>query len=169
MTKDFAKMAIVKDLMTVHCRGIDRENLVISVAQHFKIITGIVTNSIIPGHSRILEISYNFWNIYINNIYPHKYNLRRFSITCLIKLPHNLTNQISLIGLVSFFLSWRRKWQATPVLLPGKSHGQRSLVSYSPWDCKESDITERLHFLFIKENKSSEMFWGPSGKFQGYF
>ena len=38
------------------------------------------------------------------------------------------------------------KRQLTPVLLPGKSHGQRSLVDYSPWDGKESDMTERLHF-----------------------
>ena len=38
---------------------------------------------------------------------------------------------------------WRRKWQSTPVLLPGKSHGQRSLVDYSPWSRKESDMTER--------------------------
>ena len=43
---------------------------------------------------------------------------------------------------------WRRKWQPTPVLLPGKSHRQRSLVDYSPWDHKESDTTERLHFHF---------------------
>ena len=42
---------------------------------------------------------------------------------------------------------WRRKWQPTPVLLPGKSHGQRSLVGYSPWGRKESDTTERLHSL----------------------
>ena len=41
---------------------------------------------------------------------------------------------------------WRRKWQSTPVLLPGKSHGQRSLVGYSLWDRKESDTTEWLHF-----------------------
>ena len=41
-----------------------------------------------------------------------------------------------------------KKWQPTPVLLPGKSHGQRSLVDYSPWDCKESDTTEQLHFHF---------------------
>ena len=34
------------------------------------------------------------------------------------------------------------KWQPTPVLLPGKSHGLRSLVGYSPWGCKESDMTE---------------------------
>ena len=33
----------------------------------------------------------------------------------------------------------------TPVFLPGKSHGQRSLVGYSPWGPKESDMTERLH------------------------
>ena len=38
-----------------------------------------------------------------------------------------------------------RKWQSTPVLLPGKSHGQRSLVGYSPWGRKELDTTERLH------------------------
>ena len=44
--------------------------------------------------------------------------------------------------------TWRRKWQPTPVLLPGKSHGWRSLVGYSPWGCKELDTTERLHFHF---------------------
>ena len=44
-------------------------------------------------------------------------------------------------------IPWRRKWQPTPVLLPGKSHGQRSLVDYSSWDRKESDTTERLHFV----------------------
>ena len=36
----------------------------------------------------------------------------------------------------------------TPVLMPGKSHGQRSLVDCSPWGHKESDTTERLHFHF---------------------
>ena len=36
----------------------------------------------------------------------------------------------------------RRQWQPTPVLLPGKSHGRRSLVGYSPWGRKESDTTE---------------------------
>ena len=39
----------------------------------------------------------------------------------------------------------RRKWKPTPVLLPGKSHGQRSLADYSPWDYKQSDMTEQLH------------------------
>ena len=40
-------------------------------------------------------------------------------------------------------IPWRRKWQPNPVFLPGKSHGQRSLAGYSPWDCKESDMTEQ--------------------------
>ena len=45
-------------------------------------------------------------------------------------------------------LEWRRQWQPTLVLLPGKSHGQRSLVSCSPWGHEESDMTEQLHFHF---------------------
>ena len=51
-------------------------------------------------------------------------------------LPHHSRN------------SWRRQWKPTPVLLPGKSHGWRSLVGYSPWGIEESDRTERLHFHF---------------------
>ena len=42
----------------------------------------------------------------------------------------------------------RRQWQPTPVLLPGKSHGWRSLVGCSPWGLWESDRTEQLHFPF---------------------
>ena len=42
----------------------------------------------------------------------------------------------------------RRQWQPTPVLLPGKSHGWRSLVGCSPWGRKESDRTEQLYFHF---------------------
>ena len=45
-----------------------------------------------------------------------------------------------------------KKWQPTPVFLPGESHGQRSLVGYSPRGRKESDTTERLHFHgFLQE------------------
>ena len=50
----------------------------------------------------------------------------------------------SLVGKIP----WRRKWQPTPVFLPGESHGQSSLVGCSPWGRKESDTTERLHFHF---------------------
>ena len=38
-------------------------------------------------------------------------------------------------------IPWRRKWQPTLVFLPGKSHGQRNLVGYTPWGCREPDTT----------------------------
>ena len=41
------------------------------------------------------------------------------------------------------------KWQPTQVFLPGEFHGQGSLASYSPWGCKESDITEQLTHIYI--------------------
>ena len=44
-------------------------------------------------------------------------------------------------------IPWKREWQSTPVFLPGKFHGQRILVAYSPWGCKESDKTEQLTLL----------------------
>ena len=64
-------------------------------------------------------------------------------------------------------------WQPTPVLLPGKSHGQRSLVGCSPWGRKESNTTEQLHFHFHaleKEMATHSIFlpgesqeWEPGG------
>ena len=39
-------------------------------------------------------------------------------------------------------IPWRRKWLPTPAFVPGEFHGQRSLAGYSPWDHKESDMTE---------------------------
>ena len=59
--------------------------------------------------------------------------LRRSKINCL-KFTRE-TNRI-------------RQWQPTPILLPGKSHGRRSLVGCSPWGREESDTTEQLHFHF---------------------
>ena len=41
-------------------------------------------------------------------------------------------------------ISWNRKWQSTPVFLPGRFHGQRSLAGSNPWGCKGSDTTERM-------------------------
>ena len=42
-------------------------------------------------------------------------------------------------------IPWRRKWQPTPVSLPGKWHGQRSLAGYSLWGCEELDMAEHTH------------------------
>ena len=57
-------------------------------------------------------------------------------------------------GMIRFKLkeyTEEKKWQSTPVLLPGKSHGQRSLGGYSPWGRKESDTTEQFHFTSLHE------------------
>ena len=57
--------------------------------------------------------------------------------------PVNTGDQGSIPVLGRF--PWRKKWQLTPVFLPEKSHGQRSVAGYSPWGCTESDMTERLN------------------------
>ena len=68
---------------------------------------------------------------------------------------NNISSTLSCTALCCFYyncpgllLTLRRRWHPTPVLLPGKSHGQRSLVGCSPWGREESDTTERLHFHF---------------------
>ena len=56
-------------------------------------------------------------------------------------------------------IPWRRKWHPTPVLLPGKSHGQKILVGYGPWGRKESDSAAWLHFLSAKTVCLICFFW----------
>ena len=60
--------------------------------------------------------------------------MRDFSVLCLLTMHMNPQQ--------------RRQWHPTPVSLPGKSHGWRSLLGCSPWGRNESDTTERLHFHF---------------------
>ena len=81
---------------------------------------------------------YKLWNNYQNKYSKHP-------------LPHIVKFFSLCWELLRFTLGnfWRRQWHPSPVLfLPGKSHGRRSLVGYSPWGCEESDTTERLHFDF---------------------
>jgi len=68
-----------------------------------------------------------------------------------VLIPHVLIIDILfyvliLVGIVPSHR--RRQWHPTPALLPGKSHGRRSLVGCSPWSREESDTTERLPFHF---------------------
>ena len=49
-------------------------------------------------------------------------------------------------------IPWRKKGQPTLVFLPGESHGQRSLLGYSPWGCKESDTTEVTEHVSMQGN-----------------
>ena len=68
-----------------------------------------------------------------------------------VPLKHmNLSNLLASLLTWAGKSPWRRKWQPTPVFLPGNSHGWRSLVGYNPWGRKELDTTEQLHFhLFL--------------------
>ena len=59
------------------------------------------------------------------------------------------------LSLYVYVYPWRRKWLPTPVFLPGEFHGQKSLVGYSSWGCKELDMTERLTLLLIITTASS--------------
>ena len=54
---------------------------------------------------------------------------------------------------------WRRKWQLTPVLLPGESHAQRSLVGCGPWGCKEWDMPEQLTLLKLETSTPLYQKW----------
>ena len=60
--------------------------------------------------------------------------------TMVKNLPANAGDSISGVGKIPR----KSKWQPTPVFLPAKFHRQRSLAGFSPWGCKESDMTEQL-------------------------
>ena len=62
----------------------------------------------------------------------------RLQSTGLLRVGHNLATSLSIFT----FIYWRRKWQPTPVFLPGESQGQRSLVGCRLWGHRESDMTE---------------------------
>ena len=93
----------------------------------------VLNGSSHPGkqYRRVVEIRAGILN---------KEHGQRFYIPFTPRLPGYLT--------MSRDIFQRRQWQPTPVLLPGKSHGQRSLVGCSPWGREESDKTERLPFTF---------------------
>ena len=71
-------------------------------------------------------------------------------------VKHLSTMQETWVGKIP----WRRKWQPTPVFLPGKSHGLWSLVGYCPWGRKESDTTEWVHFHFEEQGREE---WAVEG------
>ena len=58
-------------------------------------------------------------------------------------------------------ISWRRKWKPSPVFLPGKSHGRRSLAGYSPWDCRRVGyylVNKQQHLLLKYRERSLWVF-----------
>ena len=77
------------------------------------------------------------------SINAHIWNLEGFFGGSAVKnLPNNAGTAGDVGSIPGSGRSPGRAWQPTPVFLPGESHGQRSLVGYSPWGCKESDMTE---------------------------
>ena len=66
--------------------------------------------------------------------------LKKKNLPALLGSARNVGDSVSIPGSERF--PWRRKWQPTPVFLPGESHGQRRLAADSPWGRKESDTTE---------------------------
>ena len=74
----------------------------------------------------------------------------KYHLTSVYELKGQKTNVVEVMKKLQYchtaVRERRRQWNPTPVLLPGKSHGQRSLVGCSPWGRKELDSTERLHF-----------------------
>ena len=78
------------------------------------------------------------------------------------RVRHDWATSLSLF----IFMHWRRKWQPTPVFLPGESQGRGSLVGCSPWGRTESDMTERLHLHALEKEMathSSVLAWRIPG------
>ena len=88
----------------------------------------------------------NQWSCLLDNlssIYQLLYLMDLYLYVCLFTCLFNF------LSFHPFYnVDWRRQWHPTPVLLPGKSHGRKSLVGCSPWGRKELDTTERLYFHF---------------------
>ena len=85
----------------------------------------------------------------------HIYRERQNNID-IVELKSTM-NQFNINKMYTIF--WRRKWQPTSMLLPGKSHGQRSLGGSSPWGHKESDMTELLtnYTIFTQQQDTNSI------------
>ena len=84
-----------------------------------------------PSLTESKRLFYTSVSLLLSRIQGYHYHLSKFHIYALV-----------------YCIGWRRQWHPTPVLLPGKSHGWRSLKGCSPWGRWGSDTTEGLHFHF---------------------
>ena len=108
------------------------------------------SNSLCYGFSKWLHNAVLVWYSYIARVASSTFQQKRvFRAGQSVCLPCRRSVFNPWVGKIL----WRRKWQSIPVLLPGKSHGQRSLVGYSLWGRKESDMTEWLHFTLVYRKK----------------
>ena len=93
-------------------------------------------------------MSKEFWSIFSLNYILPVCSMISCSSKTLFSWNNSCFNYVKLILILSLILLKYSQWHPTPVLLPGKSHGWRSLVGCSPWGGWGSDTTERLHFHF---------------------
>ena len=88
-------------------------------------------------HNWVTELNWTVCNLHSSHGLPRWFSGKETACQCRRHKRHGFDPWVRKIP-------WRRKWQPTPVFLPGKPHGQRSLAGYSPWGCKNLDMTERL-------------------------
>ena len=107
----------------------------------------LFTTPWIAAHTHTHTHTHIYIDIYIYiHTHPHTYIWTSLMALLVKNLP---AMQETRVWFPSQKIPWRRKWQPTPVLLPREFHGQWSRAGYSPWDCKESDMTVRLTFTSI--------------------
>ena len=90
----------------------------------------------LPHYPRPLPKWYIYYNLWTYIGLPSWYSGKESACQCRRCKRRRISPWVGKIP-------WRRKWQPTPVFLPGEFHGQKSLAGYSPWGRKESDTTER--------------------------
>ena len=91
----------------------------------------------------------HLWHFFL--LILSQFYVTKFQNTDSLTSPLRNFQQVNYVNFVLLLRGTRerRQWHPTPVLLPGRSHGRRSLVGCSPWGCEELDMTERLHFHFL--------------------
>ena len=94
-----------------------------------------------PYLEPVLTESFSFYWIASSEIFPvFCFHFSTFATKPLCS-HHYFRSRFTLLLFLVWVCHLRRKWQPTPIFLPGKSHGQRSLVGYNPQDHKELDVT----------------------------
>ena len=110
--------------------------------RHFPLVFHSDSDLHLTPHNIMLHVWFPSLISQLSSPPPHssgRSKVAHFSVMCLqVICPQGPYSADALV------VRWRRKWQPTPVLLPGEFHGQRSLMGCSPWGCKDSDMTEWL-------------------------
>ena len=88
------------------------------------------------------------FSLFLANRVLSSAHLRLLIFLLAILIPACASSSLACHIMWPVYRLWRRQWHPTPVLLPGKSHGRRSLLGCSPWGHGKSDMTEWLHFHF---------------------